>query len=77
MLGFRFRTPPDKTRQKAATRLSTLAPSEVLSWADVAMSDAWRALDAYRKDPQPDALEDMETALQQILGAVDVLRERS
>ncbi|GAA2321317.1 hypothetical protein GCM10010149_87910 [Nonomuraea roseoviolacea subsp. roseoviolacea] len=77
MFGFRFTMPPHKARQKAAGRFSTLAKAEVLDWSETAMADAWKALEDYRRDPRADALEDIEYALQQILGAVDSLRARS
>lgn len=64
-------------RERASKRLSTHDKGFVLDWTDVCLAGVWKALEDYRKAPDTSLLKEAESGLQQVLGAVDVLRTRS
>jgi hypothetical protein len=72
-----FRVPPHWARTKAGRRLARLDRGTVLDYADEAAAGVWKALEAYRRDPESYLLVDAEHGLQTLLGAVDALRDRT
>lgn len=66
----------DKTRQKAAKRLSRLTVAEVLDWSDQAGSEVAKALNMYRKHGEGTDLRDAAEGISALQGCLDVLLER-
>ena len=75
-----FRTPVHRLRERARGRLAKVSRDEVFSWAELAMAGSWKALEDARGTADAAlyevSLEELERGLQQVLGAVDDLRNR-
>lgn len=67
----------DSVRERAANRLRMVNTSEVLAWAEQAITGFHRDLDAYRLRNDQTAFEELRKAVSMLSGAMDVLEERN
>ncbi|MFI6512846.1 hypothetical protein ACIBCT_35040 [Streptosporangium sp. NPDC050855] len=66
----------DAIRDKAAQRMSTLSPAEILTYAEQYLGASWMALDGYKREPGTERLVEFLTNLSTLDGIADALAAR-
>jgi UDP-glucose 6-dehydrogenase len=72
-----FKPNTDNIRAKAKKRLEKVAVADVLNWSESAIDAFHYQLDAYRRNPEAVAVEELHNSLSTLQGAVDALETRT
>lgn len=72
-----FKANKDTIRDKARKRLEKVGTTETLRWAESAIDAFHYQLDAYRRNPEAVAIEELHASLSTLQGAVDALDTRT